>query len=386
MPQPRPELIVVSGIAQGQRAVLMDNVAFLGRSGECDMQINEPTISRKQVRFKLAPGGWILENISSAPIRVSGKKCKTGEKVFVETGDVLSLGANTRVLFVSPDADPEEALAQYRQANPIDQPLPEPLPPAEGDQAQALQEDAAAPTKPIPPPPPTAPLVAEPATAKADAREQPEFEEPELPLTAEDLLDAERKAKLKKYGIMFGIYVVVLVVGVVAISMMFDRGENKEPAGLPPHLSEAEITRVLEKWIEPLGDYPAMAQQHLEQARRLYVERRRKGNGYLCVQHYKLYLAYGGLAGSGTFGVEDEIHYDEVMAELIVDVSTSYDEAYKRRESGWWPEAKEAFQEVQLLVPIARDPQPDRDYENEIHANARDNIRYINVQLNKKRR
>ncbi|GAG21121.1 unnamed protein product, partial [marine sediment metagenome] len=79
MSQPRPELIVVSGIAQGQRAVLMDNVAFLGRSGECDVQINEPTISRKQVKFKLAPGGWILESISSGPIRINGKKYKTGQ-------------------------------------------------------------------------------------------------------------------------------------------------------------------------------------------------------------------------------------------------------------------------------------------------------------------
>ena len=384
MPQPRPELIVVAGMAQGQRAVLMDNVAFLGRSGECDVQINEPTISRRQVKFKLAPGGWVLENISSAPVRINGKKYKTGEKAFVETGDVLSLGASTRVLFVSPDADPEEALARYRQANPVDQPPPEPLPPAEGDQVQALQDADAAPTKPIPPPPPTAPLVGEPTPAKAGAREQAGPEEPEPPLTAEDLLDAERKAKLKKYGIMFGIYIVVLIVGVVAISTMWPRRDGEEPVGLPPHLSKAEITRVLKKKMEPLGDYPARAQEHLDQARRLYVERRRKGNGYLCVQHYKLYLAYGGLAGSGTFGVEDEIRYDEVMTELIKDVLTSYDEAYKRRESGWWAEAKIAFQEVQLLVPATRSPQADLD--NEVFTNVQANIRYINVQLNKKRR
>jgi len=384
MPQPRPELIVVAGIAQGQRAVLMDNVAFLGRSGECDMQINEPTISRKQVKFKLAPGGWVLENISSASIRINGKKYKTGQMVFVETGDVLSLGANTRVLFVSPDADPEEALAQYRQANPVDQPPAELLPPAGGDQAQALQDADAAPTKPIPPPPPTAPLVAEPETAKADARELHEPEEPELPLTAEDLLDAERKAKLKKYGIMFGSYVVVLIVGVVAISMMLDGGEDKEPVGLPPYLSKAEIEKSLKKRIESLGNFPARAQEHLDQARRLYVERRRKGNGYLCVQHYKLYLAYGGLAGTGTFGVEDEIRYDEAMAELIEDVLTTYDGAYKRRESGWWAEAKIAFQEVQLLVPATRSPHPDLD--NEVFSNARKNIQYINSQLNKQRR
>ena len=344
MPQPRPELIVVSGTAEGQRAVLMDNVAFLGRSAECDVQINEATISRKQVKFKLAPGGWVLENISSASIRINGRKYKTGQKVFVETGDVLSLGANTRVLFVSPDADPEEALARYRQTNPIDQPPLEPLPPAEGDQAQALQDADAAPTKPVPPPPPTAPLVAEPATAKADARDRPEPEEPEEPLTTEDLLDAERKAKLKKYGIMFGIYVVVLIVGVVAISTMWRRGDDEEPVGLPPYLGNPEIRQALRKEIESLGDYPAMAQQHLDQARRLYVERRRKGNGYLCVQHYKLYLAYGGLAGSGTFGAEDGIHYDETMTRLIDDVSRSYEEAYRRRESGWWPEAKIAFQ------------------------------------------
>ena len=61
MPEPRPELIVVSGHQVGQRAVVMNDVAFVGRSSHCDMQIHEPFISRRHVKFQLAPGGWIIE-------------------------------------------------------------------------------------------------------------------------------------------------------------------------------------------------------------------------------------------------------------------------------------------------------------------------------------
>ena len=417
MPEPRPELIVVSGHQAGQRAVLMNDVGFVGRSSHCDMQIHEPFISRRHVKFQLAPGGWIVENTSPKAIRVNGKKYMMGRKAFLETGDVLAVGAYTEILFVSQDADPEETLQRYRQAHPASQqPLaPLPVPPEFAADAPLTQEDDQEPLAPIQPvgpagpdarvaappprvpppappparvPPPTpvslamaTPGPAEEEEALNDSDVVVEMLDDVLAPTAEDILAQERKAKLKKYGILFGIYAVVLVVGIALISHLRNRGENDDerPSGTVPQLTEEDISDVLRVQMPPRSNNATLAQDHLEQARRKFVERRRKGNRYLCVQNYKLYLAYGGLNGTRAFTVNDERQYQLVLSELIDEVTRRYENAYVLLRDGNLEDARDEFRDVEERVPV-RDS-PTEDTGNIVFVNVQENLNYINRQL-----
>ena len=132
MADPRPELIVVRGPHDGERAVLMSDQAVVGRAAECDIQIRDETVSRRQLKFLLAPGGWVVENISANLVRINGKKYRTGRKAFLETGDVLRIGAETDILFISPGDDPDQTLRTYRQDHPL---AAEPLAEADADES-----------------------------------------------------------------------------------------------------------------------------------------------------------------------------------------------------------------------------------------------------------
>jgi len=113
----RPELIFLSGPQEGERAVLMTNVALLGRSAAADVRLKEDAVSREQVRFQLTSDGWLMENLSANGTVVNGKRYRK-KKLLLDTGDVLLVGLETRVLYVSPGDDPEAALAAYREAHP----------------------------------------------------------------------------------------------------------------------------------------------------------------------------------------------------------------------------------------------------------------------------
>jgi len=385
MLQPRPELIIVSGQQEGERAVLMDNIAFLGRSSDCTVQIRDPHVSRQQLKFQLAPGGWVAENLTTTLVRINGKKFKQGSKAFLETGDILGVGAETYILFVSPDDDPEAALAAYRQANPQAE---VPAPGAESSDQAPVQAEGA--TQPLPPPepskvgPPTrVPPAAPPAPVPlVEAQEEEETKPP----TAEDMLAEERRNKLKKYGVMFGIYVMVLLGGVIVLSKFVHRGERDvSPAGLPRTLTKMEIQEVLSERLPSRGDLPARAEANLAQARRLYIERKKSGNRYLCVQYYNLYLAYGGFRGTGTLSYEDERNRDTALAELIENVFEHYGMGIVYRNDRNWDAAEDEFENVQRRVPAPYfEPAPNAD--NLIFKNVQENLNYINAERNRRRR
>ncbi len=199
--------------------------------------------------------------------------------------------------------------------------------------------------------------------------------------TAEDLLAQERNAKLKKYAIIFGIYIVVLVVGIALILLLRGRGEkdDEDSGGPVPKLTNKDIGDVLRAQMPSLGNFATLAQDHLDQARRKFVERRRKGNRYLCVQNYKLYLAYGGLSGTGAFTVDDERQYQIALAELIEEVSRHYDNAYVLMRDGNFEYARDEFRDVEERLPVRDGPTADTD--NIVFVNVQDNLNYINRQL-----
>lgn len=225
------------------------------------------------------------------------------------------------------------------------------------------------------------PAPTEEGEARSDSDAVVEMLDDVLAPTAEDILAQERKAKLKKYGILFGIYMVVLVVGIVLISQLRGGGEedDEDSGGPVPKLTGKDISDVLRAQMPSRSNNATLAQDHLEQARRKFDARRRKGNRYLCVQNYKLYLAYGGLSGTRAFTVNDERQYQIALAELIEEVSRHYDNAYVLLRDGNLVYARDEFRDVEERMPV-RDG-PTADPENIIFVNVQENLNYINRQL-----
>jgi pSer/pThr/pTyr-binding forkhead associated (FHA) protein len=149
-----PELIFVSGPQQGERAVIMTGTAVLGRSPSADVKLLEEAASREHVRFQLTRDGWVMENLSANGTLINGRRYKKDKKILLDTGDVMGIGLETRILYVSPGDDPEEALEDWRQANPPAQPRP-----------AETKARAGKPSQSRPPPPPHRPPGRPPASS-----------------------------------------------------------------------------------------------------------------------------------------------------------------------------------------------------------------------------
>lgn len=353
MPDPRPELILVGGPATGLRAVLMDDSAVVGRGVDCDVKILDETVSRRHLLFRLAPGGWVVENVSKFPIRINGKKYGKGRKAFVETGDVLRLGMLTDVLFVSPGDDPEQVLRAYRLEHPE-------LPPTGPTGAAVEAEEAPEPT-----------VVTAVGQSSASAATDVDAEADALDEEA-----LEQKRKMRKYVIMGGAYLLILV---VVFGLLFVMKKDDEPVqrGFPSLLSEAEIQRALDPAVDARGDNPVAAQENLEQSRKFYLARQDSiGNLYRCVKFYRWHEAY---RGDRIPAVQDEQMYDRAVEELTERVVDTYKNAYALSKDRQWAHAELAFREIQDLVPAKERPMLTES--NDLWDNVQEHLTYIGQQL-----
>lgn len=68
----------------------------IGRNKNCDILLNNPTVSRLHAVVVCAKEGWYITDIrSQAGILVNGKKIE--KKAFIKTGDTVTLGAVTLI-------------------------------------------------------------------------------------------------------------------------------------------------------------------------------------------------------------------------------------------------------------------------------------------------
>ena len=78
----------------------------------------EEAASREHIRFLFTHDGWVMENLSANGTLINNKRYKRDKKILLDTGDVLGVGLETKILYVAPGDDPEEALGAWRAANP----------------------------------------------------------------------------------------------------------------------------------------------------------------------------------------------------------------------------------------------------------------------------
>jgi hypothetical protein len=323
MSQASPELVFVGGPQKGQRAVLIKRVMVAGRLPSCDIVLTEETVSRKQMQFEMTPEGWVVESLSDRGILVNGKKYK-GKQVLLDTGDVIAAGAETQMLFVGPDDDAGEAVDEYLKNHPEAAAPPPPAPPepAQGEEAQE----------------PATPLAVSVKPARAVA----------VPPVDVPAGGAKPGRKMRKYLILGGVYVGLMVALVVALSSL--KKKNIGSAGEVKWLDDDTIALALREDIQRQSNAD-LAVERLNEALSLWGNRNfRRGNLQKCVKSFKLALAYSEKKSDFDDPVVSE-QYRVARDELIALVQRIYQRALPQEKDNRWPEAVTTWDELSVHLP-----------------------------------
>jgi hypothetical protein len=341
---------------------------LIGRHERADIVCSEPHISRQQAKMQQTPDGWIVENLTDRPMKINGKKYRQGKQVLLDTGDAIAIGAETVLLFVDAGDDPAEVLSAWQgEAGP------QPAPARPGPQ-------------PVTPPAPAEPPVAAaPVPAPAPAPLTPTEPEPEEDDEALDEEALARKAKLKKYAIGFGIYLVVMAVVIVLLSTMGGR-KGREELSQPERLTSEQLE---DAFTSPLSRSPngVAADRHLALARQFFEKRTAAPeNLYLCVLNYRLYQAYC-RPSERVFQPQDERSYKIARSELLETIEQIYNDAWAYENGQRWQDAYREYERLLRHVPIDVVAEyKDRQVQDVFVENVTAHNRYVSRNLRKKRR
>jgi len=368
-----PELIFVSGPQRGERAVIMTGTVVLGRSPGADVRLVEEAISREHVRFQLTRDGWVMENLSANGTLINGKRYKKDKKVLLDTGDVMGVGLETRILYVAPGDDPEEALADWRQANPSAQAKP-----AETKaQAGKLRPEAAQASAATAGEQPKAPV----PTGKVKSAEKAAGQ-PAQPREEDGMGGPAEKGSKNLKLILLSVVLLGLVGFGAALLLKIEQPPEDHP--VLSRLTAEQITAALDAPIQRPPS-PTKAAVALDLAWRSYENKSRwsrPGELYRCVKQFKLYRAY---SQSIAF---PKVQYErmalEAARELDAMVREKYETAWKYEKARSYRSAKQSFEQLMRELP-AGDVERDSPIDQVILKDIKQHIKYLNSQLGKPR-
>lgn len=326
----------------------------MGRSAQADIRLREEAASREQLVFLLSPEGWVMQNRSANGTEVNGKRYKRDQKILLETGDILGVGQQTRILYVSPEDDPQQAMAE-RGLEPT-QPTPSTPPPPPSER----------PGRPEPMDSPEAPAGGQMGTEDAD-----------------DPDEQRKKSKTRKYIIFGAIYLVVLV-GLIAFFATRGGEETVDDEGMPQMLSESEIEQAVERDLNvKVQVNPLRADRTLRQARASYRNRERVGNLARAIKYFKLHLKY---LGSPAFErAQDGKMFRDAKEQFTTRLIERYRQAYVSSQRERWKDAVRGFETVrEMVTPFASPPMPDSD--NIVWVNVLEHLRYVRRKMAEEKR
>ena len=88
-----PTLHVIKGPAKGQCFDFTAKTVFVGRSSKCDIQINDWTISRMQLKISKIANTFFIEDLRSTnSTKINGETIAPGEGFEVNEDDTISIG------------------------------------------------------------------------------------------------------------------------------------------------------------------------------------------------------------------------------------------------------------------------------------------------------
>jgi len=284
--------------------------------------------------------GCVVENISTTnKIRINGKKYKAGKKMILASGDRLGVGADTQLLFVEAQDNPHAVLEAYHEKFPAQAAAPPAETSAENSPATQRQNIA-------PPPEPSQ------ADGPSQAGDQAQA----------DRDDSDGGKKHRKYLIGFGIYMLVLA-GLFAALLAW-RGDKSSPADSPEQiawLTSEDIDQAIASELTRSPNIEASARS-LRIAREKFLNRQRlheRGNLYLCVKSYRLYLAFR-RKNRRVFTPKDERQYDVAKQELASQLLEIYKNARVAYGAGRWADARDELEALLKYLPVKeteKDPQ-----------------------------
>ena len=99
-PEKRPKLVGISGTYRGREFTLDKSPIRIGRSGDNDLEIEHPSISRRHFKLHVTPDGtWkVLDAESRNGVRVNGEPYA---QIGLKHGDIMEIG-HLRFAFVEP--------------------------------------------------------------------------------------------------------------------------------------------------------------------------------------------------------------------------------------------------------------------------------------------
>jgi hypothetical protein len=85
-------------VDQAGQVIALPNQAVIGRMPGCDVQLDDPSVSRRHARISKASNGWLVEDLGSTNgVMVNGTSV---EREYLRGGEDLELG-NVRLRFVA---------------------------------------------------------------------------------------------------------------------------------------------------------------------------------------------------------------------------------------------------------------------------------------------
>ena len=329
MPNRIPQVVVVTGPQRGARAALNKNIMTIGRTAPAELCINENVVSRQQAQLTLTQDGWVIENLSkNGAFGVNDKPYKPGKKLLIETGDVIFVGQQTKLLFIDTDQDPQAVINQYLINNPLPVApveIAEPEPEAPRIDPNNLSEQDL-----------SMMLADQPAEIldEEELQKQNQHSDSQIPVaeevTPEQLEDEAKKNKRKKLLIGAGIYFTLMIIGLFAVITLKGNDESPETnpsKSIPTQLSESNIKSLLTSQFKRSANAD-QARKYLNYAKNLYINiKSKQENAYLCVAYFRLFKAYKLNLPPAEADVFDDFkveEYNQAIAELVEIVNRYY--------------------------------------------------------------
>lgn len=103
-----PVLIAQDGPQAGQRWPLTKDEHVLGRGGDCDILINDKTVSRHHARLKREGERWLLIDESKNGTHVNGLPTQSPQQL--RDGDVIAIATAVKLAFTGSEATAPLAL------------------------------------------------------------------------------------------------------------------------------------------------------------------------------------------------------------------------------------------------------------------------------------
>ncbi len=103
-----PVLVAQDGAQAGQRWPLSRDELIVGRGGDCEVLINDKTVSRHHARIKREAGRWLLYDESKNGTHINGQVFANPHPL--KDGDVIAIATAVKLVFMESEATVPQVL------------------------------------------------------------------------------------------------------------------------------------------------------------------------------------------------------------------------------------------------------------------------------------